>query len=82
MDVKLATGIRVASQMEVVAAIQLMPDCVHNVTLRVVPELATSVVLGVPWLKEHNPAIDRLAKWCSKLRPCRRNKVNCRYKCK
>ena len=58
MDVKLATGIRVASQMEVVAAIQLMPDCVHNVTLRVVPELATSVVLGVPWLKEHNPVID------------------------
>ena len=39
---------------EVNARLEFMPGCTHNVTLRVVPELAYPVILGVPWLRYCN----------------------------
>lgn len=36
----------------------LSDGLVHSVLCYVVPELTCPIVLGMPWLREHNPRID------------------------
>ena len=56
--VRLANGKTVSSTGVVKLECVLSDGLVQSVLCYVVPELACPIVLGMPWLREHNPRID------------------------
>lgn len=59
MRVRLANGVVVFSKQCVSASVSFGQGVVHrDVAFRVVPELNVPVLLGMPWLRTTNPAID------------------------
>lgn len=58
MKVRLANGKTVRSIGVVDIECVLSDGLVHSVLCYVVPDLTCPIVLGMPWLREHNPCID------------------------
>lgn len=45
--------------------LHLAGNHIEKITFHVIPSSHSPLVLGLPWLQKHNPAIDRVSGWSS-----------------